>query len=72
MEAVCKPKFNFGVLELNRTLEALWCDFEVSHERSRVQIHLMFLLEITSGGRVGAYFVNGVRYRVCCPCFHAR
>ena len=34
-------------------------------------MHLLFLLEIASGGRVGAYFVHGVKYRVCYCCFRA-
>lgn len=64
VENKSKPKYNFGSRELDHVFLALWAQFRVSHGRLTVEIHLFLLLEASSAGRIGLYFVEGVRYRV--------
>jgi hypothetical protein len=64
LEDVRKPKHNFGDVDLDRVIEAIWCKLKVPHERARVQYHLILMLYAWTGGRSGALFAGGIQYKV--------
>ncbi|KAH6614601.1 hypothetical protein B0J18DRAFT_439744 [Chaetomium sp. MPI-SDFR-AT-0129] len=61
VSAAERPKYNFGVADLDRVLLTLWTrrDLIFIHERERVQFHFLLESFCWSGGRIGAFFEGG-------------
>ncbi|GKT92451.1 hypothetical protein Ct61P_10301 [Colletotrichum tofieldiae] len=58
-----KEKYNLNCIALDRLLHAIWSDLTVPHERVRIQLHLLFMLYVTTGARIGALFAGNVTYK---------
>ncbi|KZL75529.1 hypothetical protein CT0861_13119 [Colletotrichum tofieldiae] len=58
-----KEKYNLDCIALDRLLHAIWSDLTVPHERVRIQLHLLFMLYVTTGARIGALFAGNVTYK---------
>ncbi|KAI8682541.1 hypothetical protein NCS56_00377300 [Fusarium sp. Ph1] len=61
-----KPKYNLKPLDLDRLIDRLWAghDLHYTHERNRIQFHLLLLWFCNSGARRGGLFTAGVPYKV--------
>jgi len=61
-----KPKYNFGVDDLDRILITLWTTDDLSflHERYRLQFTYIIREFCWTGARIGAFFTGGLRYQV--------
>ncbi|KAH6617437.1 hypothetical protein F5144DRAFT_586453, partial [Chaetomium tenue] len=61
VSAAERPKYNFGVADLDRVLLTLWTrrDLRFIHERERAQFHFILESFCWSGGRSGAFFEGG-------------
>lgn len=59
-----KPKHNLDRVVLDRLLHVIWHDLIVPHERIRIQLHLLLILYVTTGARVGGLFGGDFIYKV--------
>ena len=61
-----KPKYNLKPPDLDRLIDRLWAGYDLyyTHERNRIQFHLLFLWFCNSGARRGGLFTAGVPYKV--------
>ena len=63
---VRRPKHNFTVTDLNRLLQCLWTEDDISWipERYRVQFTFIFHVYCWTGARISAFFTGGLNYEV--------
>ena len=64
-----RPKHNFTTRDLTRVLLTLWTrdDLIFIPERYRVQITFIVHVYCWTGARIGAFFTDGLRYKVRSP-----
>ncbi|KAI8309479.1 hypothetical protein K4K61_001645, partial [Colletotrichum sp. SAR11_59] len=60
-----KPKHNLDRVALDRLLHVIWHDLIVPHERMRIQLHLLLILYVTTGARVGGLFERYTEVERC-------